>query len=338
MHTDEQRYAPVPGIVLAENPQGVTLRRAFLWTLILSVTSCAVIAVFTLLFARFTDTTVRILATLAAISAYSAASVFCATTLDRGLWPALSRFGLGLFAAALLLLLLAIWYVTDWETIGKLNGSAIAILIGYLYAIPGADLAERRVGVRFGALVLAAAVASLGYSLVLIWFIFPHGGEDFIVRLGMSTHVAAICLSHAALLTRVTTPVRMNLARTIAFGAIGAFGIYLCAFLLLRWEGDFQVRLLGALGVMNASATISLLILSRLRRVEERESRLVAQARIELACPRCATRQVVTSGETACSACGLRIRIEIEEPRCAGCHYPLWNLRSRRCPECGRAF
>lgn len=338
MTNDQGSAPPVPGIVLANDPQGVTLRRAFLWTLILSVTSCAVIAVFTLLFARFTDTTVRILATLGAISAYSAASVFCATTLDRGLWPMLSRFGLGLFGVAFVLLLAAIWVVSDMETAGKLNASAFSILIGYLYAIPGADLAERRVAARFGLLVLLAALISFCCSIFLIWLVFPYGGDDFIIRLGMSTHVVAICLSHAALLTRVTTRVGMNLARTIAFGAIAAFGAYLCAFLLLHWQGEFQVRLLGALGVINASTTIALLILSRLRRVEEREARRVSQARIELTCPRCTTQQIMMTGAAACITCGLRIRIEVEEPRCAGCQYPLWNLPGRRCPECGREF
>lgn len=325
-------------IQLADNPQGTTMRRGFLWTLIASVLLCATIAVFTLLFAKFTETTIRVLATLGAVSVYSGASVLCATTLDRGLWPRLSRVGLVLFAIALGLLLLSIWGVWDWETHGKLNGTATAMAILYLYAIPGANLVERRTAVRFGAVALIAAAVSFIFSMLSIWIFFPYFPRSDYVRLAMTSHVVAICLAHAALLYYIAVPIHMGWVRWGAFAAIAAFGGYLSAVILYSINGDFETRLLGALGVVDASATIGLLIFSRLRRVEESEARLIASAQVELSCPRCSTRQTVTTGATECSACGLRFKIEVEEPRCAGCQYPLWNLPERRCPECGRSF
>ncbi|MBL8878471.1 MAG: zinc ribbon domain-containing protein [Phycisphaerales bacterium] len=331
-------HANVGGIELAINPAGISMRRAFLWTLIISVALCAVIAILTLLFARFTDTTVRILSTLGAIGGYAAASVFCATTLDRGLWPVLSRVGLGLFAIALALVMAAIWAVSDWETIGQLNGTATAIAVLYLYAIPGADLLERRAAPRLGLIALIAAVVSFCYTLVAIWFLLPAGGGNSIMRAAMTSHVIAICLAHAGLLVRVAVPSNLAWMRLAAFASIAAFGSLVSAFILFDLKGDFVLRLMGALGVFDVSSTVALLIMWRLRRVDESEQRLVAQAQISLSCPRCGAQQCVTTGNCACASCGLRFKIEVEEPRCAGCQYPLWNLPNHRCPECGREF
>lgn len=325
-------------IELADNPAGITMRRAFLWTLIVSVALCAGVAIMTLLFAQFTETTVRILSTLGAIGGYAAASVFCATTLDRGLWPVLSRVGLGLFAVALGLVLLAIWVVTDWNTIGHLNGTATLIAVLYLYSIPGADLLERRVAPRYGLVSLGAAFVAFCYTLFVIWFVLPTGGGNSIVRAAMTANVVAICLAHAGLLVRVAVPPNLSWMRVAAFGAIAAFGGLVSAFILLELKGDFVMRLMGALGVLDASSTVALMIMWRLRRVDETEHRLVARAQIALTCPRCGVEQSITTGECACASCGLRFKIEVEEPRCAGCQYPLWNLPNRRCPECGREF
>lgn len=39
-----------------------------------------------------------------------------------------------------------------------------------------------------------------------------------------------------------------------------------------------------------------------------------------------------------CPACGYLESYALNPMRCKRCDYPLWNLRDRKCPECGKPF
>jgi hypothetical protein len=313
------------------------LKRVFLWALVASLTTCAAIAVAALLFARFNETTARILGTLGALAFHSAVAMACAWSLERRRWPALSLTGLAAFGVSFVVLVTCIWVpgLPD-DYVPRAMLTTGALLGYYLLAIPGASSRERRRLLPLALTALGACAVGLLMVLICIWV---ERAEN--VAFGKATAVAAIIafsLAHTCLLAHVPAGpslawlLKGGMAAAWAFAGLGA------AMIVMELDDEFSFRLLGALGVVDACGSLALVILVKVRQVQKIEKLTSAAARIELYCPRCSGRQVVDAGASQCAACGLKLRIEIEEPRCAKCDYLLWQLPERRCPECGTPF
>jgi hypothetical protein len=313
------------------------LKRIFLRVLVVSLTACAAIAVGVLLFATFGTTTIRILSTLFALALHSGIAMACADSLERRRWPQLSRVGLGAFGVNFVVVIICIWWPGGpGDEFGRSILTTLTLIAAYIIAIPSASLQEQRRGGMLPPVGLAACVIAFLMVLICIWG--PESGNE---AFGRATGIAAVIagsLAHAAALLRFQRGTQLDWLFQAALGAACATGAWACLMIGLKYEDDVNVRIMGALGVTDASATLALLIMARLRQVERTQKLESAEAQIQIDCPRCMLRQVVPAGPSRCSACGLKFKIEIEEPRCAKCGYLLWQLRERRCPECGTSF
>ncbi len=315
----------------------IRLKRWFLRTLVISLTAGALVAVVALLLAQFNETTARILLTLAALALHSGIAMACAAALERRDWPALSAFGLFAFGVNFFVLIACIWWPGGLDTPAVHALATTGSLMGYyVLAIPGAALYER--GQRKTIAATGLVVCAVGFLMLLvcIWA-EPTGDLTFPKATGVVA-VVAFSLAHSCLLLRVpggrtlTWLLRATLACVWAVAAMSSLAI------VLEPEDDVFYRMFGALGVMDASGSLALLILAKLRQVGKVAQLASTPAQIEVRCPRCSTPQTLAAGKSKCTACGLKFNIEIEEPRCPQCDYLLWQLPERRCPECGTAF
>ncbi len=324
-----------------QRPGGAPARRraerVFLWTLVGSLVTCAAVAVAVLLFWEFNATTWRILGTLVALAIHSGVAMASTHALERRWWPHLSRLGLVLFGLNFAVLMACTWWPGPLDdTVGRAWLMTGSLLGYYVLAIPGAALYEKRRLVPLALLALGTCAVGFVMLVVCIW---AERVEN--VTFGKATAivaVAAFTLAHTCVLLRAPTARQLGWLQRAAVYAAWATGALAAVMIALELDEEFPFRLLGALGVTDASASLALVIMTKLRRVQRIESLASAAAELEIVCPRCTTRQTVPAGASRCQACGLKFRIEIEEARCARCDYVLWQLPERRCPECGLPF
>lgn len=319
-------------------PRHLALKRWFLRTLVVSLTSCAVVAVVALLLGQFNDTTGRILLTLVALALHSGVAMICAAWIERRQWPGLSTIGLTVFGVNFVVLLTCVWWpggLLD-EPVVRAFFTTAGLLGYFTVAIPCADHYENR---RHGLLPLIGLIADLvGLTMLLVCIWEEPTDDPTFPKLTGIVAVVAFSLAHVALLLRVPGSLTLKGVLYPTIAAIGGVAFLVAAAIWFDIDDDFYYRLLGALGVVDACGTLTLLILAKLRQVGKAAALETTPARLELCCPRCAARQTLDAGKVACGTCGLKITIEIEEPRCAKCGYLLWQLPDRRCPECGTTF
>ncbi|MCG3128960.1 MAG: hypothetical protein CHACPFDD_03856 [Phycisphaerae bacterium] len=313
------------------------LKRVFLRTLVVSLVACAGIAVAALLLQTFGRTTFRILGTLASLAIHSGVAIACADCIERRRWPVLSGVGLLLFATNFALHAAMTWWPgLSMEWTARAWGCTSALMAGYILAIPCADLIERRINRVLGSIGLAACAIAFGGLQRLIWVDSPPEVE--VTKAIAVGCIAAFTLAHTCLLVRVpggTTLAQVARLAVIAAWLTGGWGSVV---LTLELDPEPHFRILGALGVLDACATLALVLMAKIRKTQRVEALVSTERQIQIVCPRCTAAQTVNAGASKCGACGLKFRIEIDEPRCAHCDYLLWQLSDRRCPECGHAF
>ena len=313
------------------------LTRWFLRVLVISLSACALVAVVALLLGNFNETTARILLTLGALALHSGVAMACAASLERRLWPRLSLFGLFAFGISFCVLIVCIWWPGGLgEPVIRAILTTGALLGYYILAIPSADLHERRQWPPLPLVGLVACGVGLLMVLVCIWA-EPTEDLTFLKATGVVA-VIAFSLAHTCLLVRVPGGPALTWLLRGTLACVWAVAAMWSAAIVLEPDDELFFRMFGALGVLDASGSLSLLIMAKLRQIGKIEKLQTTPAHIEIRCPRCTTSQVLDAGKSQCTACGLKFTIEIEEPRCAKCDYLLWQLPERRCPECGTSF
>ena len=318
-------------------PARLRLKQWFLRILIISLTSCALVAVVVLLVGTFNKTTWRILQTLCALAVHSGIAMSCAAALERHLRPKLSLFGLFAFGVNFCVLIVCIWWPGRSDDPLERAFLTTGVLLGYyIIAIPSADLHERRHWPPLPLVGLVACGVGLLMVLVCIWA-EPTENLTFLKATGVVA-VIAFSLAHTCLLVRVPGGPALTWLFRATLVCVWAVAAMWSAAIVLEPTDEFFFRVFGALGVMDASGSLSLLIMAKLRQIGKVGKLETVAARIEIHCPRCTLSQVLDAGKSKCTACGLKFTIEIEEPRCVKCDYLLWQLPERRCPECGTAF
>lgn len=315
----------------------LSLKRFMLRALVASLVTCALVAVGALLLGTFNETTARILLTLGALALHSGVAMACAMSLERRLWPRLSLVGLVAFGVNFCVLITCIWWPGG---LGMPVVRAIfttgAVLAAYVLAIPGADLYDRRYARPMAITALAACATALLMTLICIW---AERVDDltFAKATGVVA-VAAFSMAHTCVLERVPDGGLLTWLRRGTLACVWAVATTWSMAIVIEPTDELFFRVFGALGVLDASGSLSLLILAKLRRMEKPQRLQTAAASVELRCPRCLTQQVVPAGQSQCAVCALKFTVEIEEPRCPKCDYLLWQLPERRCPECGTPF
>ncbi|MGD8452050.1 MAG: hypothetical protein PVJ57_09555 [Phycisphaerae bacterium] len=320
-----------------ETPGRLSFKRLMLRALVVSLATCALVAVGALLLGKFDETTVRILLTLGALALHSGVAMACAASLERRLWPRLSLLGLLAFGINFCVLISCIWWPGGLDTPAvRAFLTTGVVLATYIVAIPSADLYDRRYAQPVAMAGMAACVAALVMTLVCIW---SEWTDDltFAKATGIVA-VGAFSLAHTCIVVRVPRDGALIwlVGGTLVF--IWTLAAMWSTAIVIEPTDEMFFRVFGAVGVLDATGSLALLILAKLRRMARPELMQSTAVTLELHCPRCRLEQVVPAGKSQCSACGLKFTVEIEEPRCPKCDYLLWQLPERRCPECGTPF
>jgi len=317
--------------------QRLQLKRWFLRTLVISLGTCAFVAVVALLLGRFNETTARILLTLGALAVHSGIAMVCAAFLERGQWVRLNVLALWAFGLSFCVLIVCIWWPGGIDVPVLRGVGTTAVLLGYyILAIPIVDSRQRGRHSPIPLLGLVICAAGLLMALVCIWA-EETNDLTFLKATGVVA-VIAFTLAQTCIVLRLTGDrgLRWILGATLL--CAWAAAVLWSSAILFEPNDEFFYRLFGAVGVLDATGSLALLILAKLRMIGRHAKLESVPARLELRCPRCMTSQVLEAGKSKCCSCGLKFTIEIEEPRCAKCEYLLWQLPERRCPECGTEF
>jgi hypothetical protein len=232
--------------------------------------------------------------------------------------------------------MLAIWALRD-RYIVHAFGSTLSLTGACILMLPGGSILSRAGAPRaLGWAAVGLPAAALVLVLLMIW----SDGEETFSRVAGTGAIAAFTAAQFALLyvMRANEVLRPLYLTALAAASFLALGLFILIWQPDRIEGEMAVRILGAVGVVDACSTLVLIVMVRLRRTPH-EAAVIGQVReIHLRCPRCAQEQDLPVGSASCCACGLKIAIAIEATNCANCGYALKDLPSRVCPECGTPF
>lgn len=322
------------------------LRRLFFVGLLACVAGLALLAIGIILFGEWGEFTTKVMGSLGVFAGFCAVLFRAALAAERGESRLVSAITSALAFIALVAVLLSIWLLTG-STSGRVLGSVGILAVGAgLTAYPIRLLDARRARALAWATILAV-VSGVAWWLYLVWSLTLTGpGIPWPVRVSWATLVCAGSLALAcAQLYHFARRVPTALAVS-AHLAVAATGLALlaCAIwpeeLFDRGNAATTGRALAVAAVITLALFLAQTIVLRLSR--EKSKSITAGAPtplVRLTCPRCEASLSVLPGVTgSCEGCKLVIRLEIDGHLCTGCGYPLWNLPSRACPECGKAF
>jgi len=100
---------------------------------------------------------------------------------------------------------------------------------------------------------------------------------------------------------------------------------------------DLAMRITIALGIIDASALVTVVLVLRARRSSpDTEDFVKPIDGLPMKCPRCSAPRVAQLGESACGSCGLVLLLAVRDDLCPACRYDLRGQAGGPCPECGR--
>lgn len=185
----------------------MNLRKAFLYTLIGSVTVSAVLGIVVILFGNFGNLEVRILMTTLTITATSILGLACGAYFETGRGRVLPLAGIVLALAAAVMTFLIIWDVMDdYENYIKATGTVTlaALSCAHLSLLSLARLDKRFAWSRIAAFIVVWVLSAL--LTYLIWF-EPEANNELLAR---TLGVLAILVASVT----VVTPVFHKLSAT----------------------------------------------------------------------------------------------------------------------------
>lgn len=269
----------------------------------------------------------------------SSFTIFAASMLAAFLLPARHSANLSLAATTslasesivALLFLASIW----WKFEDRLAETAVGLLAAAAPAAMAliAPSARERAWRWIGPL---AALASFVMSFLGTWFIPSDDPTVYAGVLGI-----AFVVGYANVVLHLKLPDSALWLRLVAIAAAAATagGITYISALSQGFKNsppDMLARFTGACGIVTACATIALMVLLKLNPTRSDQA-VTTIASVWLACPHCGKKFDARVGASACPTCGLLFTIGVREPLCHACQYPLLDLKSEQCPECGTA-
>ena len=195
---------------------------------------------------------------------------------------------------------------------------------------------------------IGSSAAALVTWMILNWFDrnLDSRTEETVDRVGSTFMVVAIVLAQSGLLSlprfdrRSADRVRgSTVVVSVAMAATGICLIWWYDFIERFIDDDLIVRGMGVLLILAICGTVITPILWKVEAVKRADTSesIPGKLQVAITCPRCRMQQVLRTGPSACSECGLRITIGVQEPRCK-CGYLLYQLTGDQCPECGRVI
>lgn len=322
------------------------LRRLFFVGLLACVAGLALLAIGIILFGEWGEFTTKVMGSLGVFAGFCAVLFRAALAAERGEARLVSAITSVLAFIALVAVLLSIWLLTG-ATSGRVLASVGILAVGAgLTAYPIRLLDAGRARALAWATILASAVG-VAWWLYMVWDLNLRGPDiPWQLRLSWATLACAGPLALAcAQLFHFARRVPTALA-VLAHASVALTGLALLACAIwpeeLFDQGNAATtgRVLAVAGVVTLALFLAQTIILRLSR--EKSKSITAGAPtplVKIVCPRCEANLSIKPGEPcACASCNLQLKLEIDGHLCTGCGYPLWNLPTRKCPECGRAF
>ncbi len=230
------------------------------------------------------------------------------------------------------------------EALGRTGEQILftALLVGAysLICLACAFVLDRRRAIGVMWMGIGASFIALAVWLFLIWFDWwiEYVAEEPIAKIGGTFTIICIWSAHFGLLWMLSLTRRLwrqiKLATVICAGCLSAMLLQLMWF---EFDEEWMLKTIAILSILTSCGTVVTPILALISKLKQKEEPVSLESLviISLNCPRCETAQQLRTGRAKCSNCGLRFEIRIEEPRCA-CGYLLYQMKSDRCPECGR--
>ena len=223
-------------------------------------------------------------------------------------------------------------------TMGQLEGRILATTAAVgacsILALAAAVPWERRRWHPIGPLGLLAVTVAMALSVALIWWTMAWRNDVFIKAFGISV-VLAVALPHVGLISIARLRRQWTVVQTGSVVVIAILATQIILTILYEIGDETWARFIGIFSILVACGTIAMPILHRLSAMQAREDVRTTELMLGVKCPRCATQQELGVGHSKCIKCGLKFRIEVEEEQCSKCGYPLYQLQSANCPECG---
>jgi hypothetical protein len=182
----------------------ISIRKLFLYSLILSVVLTALLGIFLILSGRSDWLEVRVLLTALTVSALSICGLACGAYLERNSVRLVPLIGIVFALTAGLLLIIGIWSEPHSDTFWKLTLTLTTLAVAFAHI---SLLSLARLARRFGWLVILNYFFVFGVAALLIYIILgePRGNDD-IYRV-----ISAMAIGMAAV--TVLTPIFHRLSR-----------------------------------------------------------------------------------------------------------------------------
>ncbi len=234
---------------------------------------------------------------------------------------------------------------TAWAILAITALFAAASILGLVDVVVWA----RRRWHPVGLVGLAFAIAAFALSSPVVWIecvgtwrVFgpgPHPYYDLMCRISGIAWIAAVAITIVAALSLAQLDPRYRWVRRWTIIVNLLLAAYVAHWV---WNGrplideSTAFRHINVLFIILGCGSLAVPVLHRITTIRAREAVRTTDLRLSLTCPRCAHTQTVAVGRSRCVQCNLGFLLEIEEDLCPGCGYPLYQLSSGACPECGR--
>lgn len=221
------------------------------------------------------------------------------------------------------------------KILGTTTAVAAASILGLASAVPW----ERRRWHPIGPAGAASVAIALVFVLTAIWashWFWERGLFETFIRSMGTACVAGVALPHVGLISLARLRRSYEWVRVGTLAAVaGLAALILIAIWFQPLDDDAWTRAIGVGSIVVACGAIAVPILHRVSGLRHREAVRTVDLTLSATCPRCNVAQRLPAGRSKCCRCGLRFLIEIEEETCGKCGYPLYQLTSAACPECG---
>lgn len=220
------------------------------------------------------------------------------------------------------------------KVLGTTAAVAAASILGLASAVPW----ERRRWQPVGPLGGISVTIALALVLVVIWaesWLDNQGLLEQFLRVMGTACVAGVAFPHVGLISLARLRRSYEWVRLGTLLAVSLLAIQISITIWIEPTEDAWIRFMGVVAIAVACGTIAVPILHRVSAIRIREAVKTVELCLTATCPRCDLAQRFSVGRSKCTQCGLRFLIEIEEETCGTCGYPLYQLMSAVCPECG---
>lgn len=217
----------------------------------------------------------------------------------------------------------------------RILGTASVAGAASILTMAGAVPWERRRWHPLGPTAVLGTATAMVLVIIAIWM--EPRNDLFWKVLGVAC-VLGVTLPHVGLLSLARLRRQYGWLRRLSVVLITLLGGSITYIILdppAFYDERIWLRVIGILSIGVVCGTIAVPIMHRVSAIRTREDVKTVELMMTLTCPRCQTSQELPAGRSGCGQCGLKFNIQIEEEQCGTCGYPLYQLVSAECPECG---